>query len=48
MILAGFALRRANRGGEGPGATGGVAGAILSLLLIAYGIAIWAMTTKPD
>jgi hypothetical protein len=47
-VLAWLALRRAGRGGAGPGALGGVAGAILSLVLIGYGIAIWAMTAKPD
>jgi hypothetical protein len=45
-VLAGFALRRANRG-DGPGALGNVSAAIVSLLLLGYGIAIWAMTTKP-
>jgi hypothetical protein len=47
-VLAGLALRRLGRGGRGPGALEAVAGAILSLVLIGYGIAIWAMTTKPD
>jgi hypothetical protein len=46
-ILAGLALRRAKRGGQGPGGTGVAAGTILSILLIGYAIAIWAMTTKP-
>ena len=46
-VLAGFALRRANRG-DGPGALGSVSAVIVSLLLLGYGIAIWAMTAKPD
>jgi hypothetical protein len=46
-VLAGLALRRANRG-EGSGALGNVTAAIVSLLVLGYGIAIWAMTTKPD
>jgi cytochrome b561 len=46
-VLAGFALRRAKRG-DGPGALGSVSAVIVSLLLLGYGIAIWAMTTKPD
>lgn len=46
-VLAGLALRRARRGGR-PGALGGVSAAIVSLLILGYGIAIWAMTTKPD
>ena len=47
-VLAGLALRRANRDGTPPGALGGITAAIVSLLLIGYGIAIWAMTGKPD
>jgi hypothetical protein len=46
-VLAGLAVRRIGRGGAGR-ALEGLAGAILSLVLIGYGIAIWAMTTKPD
>jgi len=46
-VLAGLTLRRANRGGR-PGALAGVSAAIVSLMLLGYGIAIWAMTTKPD
>jgi hypothetical protein len=47
-VLAGLALRRANRQGTPPGALGGISAGIVSLLLLGYGIAIWAMTTKPD
>jgi hypothetical protein len=47
-VLAGLALRRANRGGTTPGALGAISAAIASLLLLGYGIATWAMTTKPD
>jgi hypothetical protein len=45
-ILAGFALRRASRK---PGSTGlGRASALLvALLVVAYVVAVWAMTTKP-
>lgn len=46
-VLAGLAARRAGRG-ERPGALGSVSAALVSLLLLGYGIAIWAMTTKPD
>jgi hypothetical protein len=46
-VLAGLALRRVRRGGAGR-ALEGLAGAILALVLIGYGIAVWAMTTKPD
>ncbi len=47
-VLAGFALRRAGSGGDSPGALSKVSAVIVSLLLLGYGIAIWAMTTKPD
>lgn len=46
-VLAGLALRRVNRQPDNPGALGTVAAAIVSLLILGYGIAIWAMTTKP-
>jgi hypothetical protein len=46
-VLAGLALRRARRGGR-PAALAGVSAAIVSLMLLGYGVAIWAMTTKPD
>jgi hypothetical protein len=47
-VLAGLALRRARRGGSPPGALGAIAAVLVSLLLVGYGIAIWAMTSKPD
>ena len=46
-LLAGLGLRRARRGGAGPGVLAGIAGILSSLLLVAYVIAMWAMTTKP-
>ena len=47
-VFAGLAVRRAGRT-DGPAGDGlrGVSTAIVSLLLIAYLVAIWAMTTKP-
>ena len=45
-VLAGLAARRAT----GPRASSGprlVSGALASLLLVAYLVAVWAMTTKP-
>jgi hypothetical protein len=45
-VLAGLATRRARRG-EGAGAGVKVAAVLGSLLLAAYVVATWAMTTKP-
>jgi hypothetical protein len=47
-VLAGLALRRSGRA-EGPTGDGltGVSTVIVSLLLIAYLVAIWAMATRP-
>jgi hypothetical protein len=48
MLLAWLAVRRARRDdARGPGALGTAAAVISSLLLIAYVVAMWAMTTKP-
>jgi hypothetical protein len=45
-ILAGLALRRARQGPGGLGLTR-VSVALTGLLIVAYGVAIWAMATKP-
>lgn len=45
-VLAGLAYRRANRGEQGTG-LGTASVAIISLMLFGYGVAIWAMTTRP-
>jgi hypothetical protein len=45
-ILAGLALRRVRRGDDGGGLTRVSAG-IMMLLIVAYGVALWAMATKP-
>jgi hypothetical protein len=45
-VFAGLAVRRSGRA-ESPGGLGRPPAALVSLLLIAYLIAIWAMTTKP-
>jgi hypothetical protein len=48
MLLAWLAVRRARRDdAPGPGALGTAAAVISSLLLIAYVVTMWAMTTKP-
>ena len=47
-VLAGLALRRAGRaGGSGGGGLSRASTVIVSLLLVAYLVAIWAMTTQP-
>lgn len=47
-VLAGLALRRAGRAGSSSGdGLSGVSTALVSLLLVAYLVAIWAMTTRP-
>ena len=45
-ILGGLAARRASRGG-GPSVSARVATGLVSVLLVAYLVAVWAMTTKP-
>jgi len=45
-LLAGLAMRRASRD-DRPGALGNASAVLVSLLLIVYVVAIWAMTTKP-
>ena len=46
MIVAGIATRRARRSGASPG-LGRTLAVLASVLLVAYVVAIWAMTTKP-
>ncbi len=45
-LLAGLAMRRASRSG-GPSISGRLGAAIVSVLIVAYLVATWAMTTKP-
>ena len=48
LIIGGVALRRARRGDGGAGSTSTrVATVLVSIMLVAYLVAIWAMTTKP-
>jgi hypothetical protein len=48
LIAGGIALRRARRGDGGAGsASMRVPTVLVSIMLVAYLIAIWAMTTKP-
>jgi hypothetical protein len=47
-VVAGIAVRRAGRGGTEPGpGSARVAATLVSLLLVAYLVTIWAMTAKP-
>ena len=45
IVLTGLALRRKTEAGGGAGIR--VATGLISVLLVAYVVAIWAMTTKP-
>jgi hypothetical protein len=46
-LLAGLAMRRAARANGSGGGLGNASAVLVSLLLIAYVVAIWAMTTRP-
>jgi hypothetical protein len=46
-VLAGFAMRRAGRG-EGSTGFRRVSAVLVALLVVAYAVTIWAMTTKPS
>jgi hypothetical protein len=45
-VAAGLALRRARRA-QTAGSSAGVAAWVVAVLIVAYLIAIWAMSTKP-
>jgi hypothetical protein len=47
IILAGLGVRRLARGREG-NVLGRVATVLVALVLVAYLVAVWAMTAKPD
>ena len=46
-VLGGLAARRAAERGGGPAIGARIATALVALLLVAYLVAVWAMTTKP-
>lgn len=46
-VLAGLAARRAARHSDGPSVLARIATVLAALLLVAYLVAMWAMTTKP-
>jgi len=47
MIVGGISVRRMNRGGEPSAASARVVTGLVSVVLVAYLVAVWAMTTKP-
>jgi hypothetical protein len=48
IIAAVVAWRATKRGADGPGGLGRAVVALAAILLVAYAVAIWAMTAKPD
>jgi hypothetical protein len=47
LIAAVLAWRAARRGAAGPGAAGRLVLVLAAVLILAYGVAIWAMAAKP-
>jgi hypothetical protein len=47
IIAAVLAWRAARRGAAGPGGLGRGVLVLVTILIVAYGVAIWAMTAKP-
>lgn len=45
-VLGGFAVRRVNQGG-GVGVSARISAGLVTVLLVAYLVAVWAMTAKP-
>ena len=48
IILTGIAVRRLRRPDAGPSVLARIGGVLTVLILIAYIVAVWAMTAKPD
>jgi hypothetical protein len=46
-VIGGLVVRRIRRNGTGPWISARIATGLVSLLLIGYLVAVWAMTTKP-
>jgi hypothetical protein len=46
-VIGGLVIRRIRRNGGGPWISSRIATGLVSLLLIGYLVAVWAMTTKP-
>jgi hypothetical protein len=47
IIAAVLAWRAARRGGDGPGGLGRAVVVLAAVLIVAYGVAVWAMAAKP-
>jgi hypothetical protein len=47
LVVGGISVRRMNRGGEPSQIAARIVTGLVSLVLVAYLVAVWAMTTKP-
>ena len=47
IILTGIGMRRARRG-DGPSTLARIGAVLTTIVLVAYVVAVWAMTAKPD
>jgi hypothetical protein len=47
LVIGGLSVRRMNRGGQASPIAARVVTGLVSLVLVAYLVAVWAMTTKP-
>jgi hypothetical protein len=47
IVAAVFAWRAARRGAAGPGGLGRAVLVLAAILIVAYGVAVWAMVAKP-
>jgi hypothetical protein len=47
LIVGGISVRRMKRGGEPSALSARIVTGLVSLVLVAYLVAVWAMTTKP-
>lgn len=47
LIIGGFGVRRINRGEKPSAISARIVTGLVSLVLVAYLVAVWAMTTKP-
>jgi hypothetical protein len=47
LVIGGISVRRMNRGGQPSPIAARIVTGLVSLVLVAYLVAVWAMTTKP-
>jgi hypothetical protein len=47
LVISGISVRRMNRGGTASPIAARIVTGLVSLVLVAYLVAVWAMTTKP-